>query len=418
MVNAVEQLGNRSALVLPSVAKLLKFGGVNSKFGGNMDLVGRFFDPPKASFFLFGPRGTGKSTFLRQVFPDALWLDLLDPALLRQVLARPEHLRQLVEGAPQLNTVVIDEIQKAPGLLDVIHALIEQRPGLRFVLTGSSARKLKRTGADLMAGRALLHSLHPFMAAELGPAFSLERALRDGLLPLVWSAPDAAATLRAYAALYIQEEVMAESLVRNVGDFSRFVEVISFSHGSVMNISNVARECAVGRKAVEAYVQIVEDLLLAFRLPVFTRRSRRQLTRQPKFYYCDTGVFRSLRPAGPLDRPAEIDGAALEGLVAQHLRAWTAYTPGRNDLYFWRTSAGREVDFVLYGDVGLHAFEVKHAARVSRADLSGLRAFADEYPQARLTLLYRGAETLNVDGIICRPVEAFLAALSPGSLPG
>ena len=320
-------------------------------------------------------------------------------------------------GTRQLRTVVIDEIQKAPGLLAGVHALIEQQPSLRFVLTGSSARKLKRTGVDLMAGRALLHSLHPFMGAELGPAFSLDRALRDGLLPLVWAAADAPATLRAYAALYIQQEVMAESLVRNVANFSRFVEVISFSHGSVLNISNVARECAVGRKAVEAYVQIVEDLLLAWRLPVFTRHSQRQLTRQPKFYYCDTGVFRSLRPTGPLDRPAEIDGAALEGLVAQHLRAWTAYTPGRNDLYFWRTSAGREVDFVLYGDVGLQAFEVKNAGRVSRADLSGLRAFGDEFPQASLTLLYRGSEALKIDGIVCRPVEAFLGALSPGSLP-
>ena len=402
---------------LPKTSRLSKFGGVTSKFRGNMDLVSRFFDPPQTSFFLFGPRGTGKSTFLRPVFPEALWLDLPDPVTRRQLVARPERLRQLVEGAPQFDTVVIDEIQKAPALLDVVHALIEQRPALRFVLTGSSARKLKHTGVDLLAGRALLHSLHPFMGGELGTAFSLDRALRDGLLPLVWSADDAPATLRAYAALYIQEEVMAEGLVRNVGDFSRFVEVIAFSHGSVLNISNVARECAVGRKAVEGYVQILEDLLLAFRLPVFTRRSRRAPTRQPKFYYCDAGVFRSLRPAGPLDRPAEIDGAALEGLVAQHLRAWIAYTAGRNDLFFWRTGAGREVDFVLYGDAGLHAFEVKNADRVSRSDLAGLRAFGDEFPQANLTLLYRGTEAVAIDNIRCRPVEVFLGSLSPGHLP-
>lgn len=382
-----------------------------------MDLVGRFFTPPKSSFFLFGPRGTGKATFLRQAFPGAVWLDLLDPATLRQVVARPERLRQLLTGVPGADTVVVDEVQKAPQLLDVVHGLIEERPSLRFVLTGSSARKLKRTGADMMAGRALLHTLHPFRAGELGPAFSLDRALQEGTLPLVWSALDPAATLRAYAALYIQEEVMAESLVRSVGDFSRFVEVIAFSHAGVLNLANVARECAVGRKAVEAYVQILEDLLLAFRLPVFTRRARRQSTRQPKFYYADTGVFRSLRPAGPLDRPSEIDGAALEGLVAQHLRAWVAYTGGRNELSFWRTRSGLEVDFILYGDAGLQAFEVRNAGRISGSDLSGLRAFVDEFPQASACLLYRGSESLAIDGIRCRPVVPFLLALSPGRLP-
>ncbi|MFS6826041.1 ATP-binding protein [Cyanobium sp. ATX-6F1] len=324
-----------------------------------MAAVQRCLQEPAGSFFLFGPRGTGKSTWLRQVHGTAYWLDLLNPEAQRLHQARPERLRERLAAEPTISTVVIDEVQKVPALLDVVHSLVEERPGLRFVLTGSSARKLRRGSWNLLAGRLVAASMHPFLASELGAAFSLERALRIGLVPLVLEAADPEQTLRAYTSLYLREEVQAEALVRDLGGFARFLEGISFSHGSTLNLSAVARECQVGRKTVESYLGILEDLLLAFRVPVFSRRAQRQLVAHEKFFYFDAGVFRSLRPAGPLDAPAEIEGMALEGLVAQHLRAWMAYRGSIDKLFYWRTKAGREVDFVVYGPESFAALEVE-----------------------------------------------------------
>jgi predicted AAA+ superfamily ATPase len=309
---------------------------------------------------------------------------------------------------------VIDEVQKAPELLDVVHGLIEDGAGPRFILTGSSARKLRRAGVDLLAGRAILRFLHPFMAAELGPRFDLEEALRLGLLPLVWDADQPLEVVRAYVALYLREEVQLEGAVRKLGSFSRFLEAISFSHGAVLNLAEVARECAVSRKTVEGYLGVLEDLLLAFRLPVFSRRARRQLTSHPKFYWFDAGAFVSIRPTGPLDRPEEIAGAAFEGLIAQHLRAWNDYSGSEHQLGFWRTKAGLEVDFVIYGPLGFWAMEVKHGATVRSKDLKGLRAFREDYPEAAAMLLYRGRESLEIDGIRCEPCASFLGRLKPG----
>jgi predicted AAA+ superfamily ATPase len=376
--------------------------------------VRRFFQAPATHFFLFGPRGTGKSTWLRGAYPDALWVDLLRPEVHRQLAARPERLRELVAGNPGKTVVVIDEVQKAPILLDVVHDLIERRAGPLFVLTGSSARKLKREGVDLLAGRALLRSLHPFMAAELGARFDLRSALTWGLVPLVWSSGEPEEVLSAYVGLYLKEEVQIEGLVRRFEGFALFLEAVSFSHGAVLNVSGVARECQVSRKTVEGYLEILGDLLLAFQVPVFTKRAQRNLTTHPKFFWFDAGVFRALRPAGPLDRPEEIAGAALEGLVAQHLRAWIDYSGEDYALSFWRTKAGTEVDFVVYGRRGFWALEVKHSASVRPADLRGLKAFRADYPEAGLRLLYRGDEALEVDGIPCLPCDTFLRRLVPG----
>jgi len=378
-----------------------------------MDAIGRFLGPPKGSFFLFGPRGTGKTTWLRRRFPDALWLDLLDPEAQRRFLGHPEELRDLVLGSERGRAVVIDEVQKAPVLLDVVHGLMESQ-GTVFALTGSSARKLRRTGVDLLAGRAVLRTMPPFMAGELGASFSLERALVEGMLPLVWGADERADVLRSYVALYLREEVQAEGMVRDLGSFSRFLEAASFAHAGVLNISNMARECGVGRKAAEGYVEIMEDLLLAYRLPAFQRRAARAVTSRPKLYIFDAGVYRSLRPTGPLDRLSEIDGGALEGLVAQHLRAWVSLTPTEHKLYFWRTPSGTEVDFVAYGELGMWAIEVKNADVVRRSDLKALRTFRADYPECMALLLYRGSERRRVDDVLCLPVDEFLRQLRPG----
>jgi predicted AAA+ superfamily ATPase len=384
-----------------------------------MKPVVRFFKDPGQSFFLFGPRGTGKSTWIHQAHPDALLVDLLRPESHRAFSARPERLRDVLEGNPRRGPVVIDEVQRVPALLSVVHALIEEKRHPRFILTGSSARKIKRADVDLLGGRALLRTMHPFMASELGDRFRLAEALRRGTVPLVVASPLPEETLQGYVSLYIEQEVKTEGLVRNMGTFARFLEAITFSHGSVLSVSNVARECEAERNTVEGYISILEDLLLAFRVPVFSKRAKRALASHPKFYLFDAGVFRSLRPRGPLDRPEEIEGGALEGLVAQHVRAWNAYRGERNALYYWRTRSGVEVDLILYGEDGLWAIEVKNSSRIDSRDLRPLRTFSEDYPECKPVLLYRGEERLKVDGVSCIPCEEFLRNLHPRrAIPG
>lgn len=377
-------------------------------------MFARLYRPPAASYFLFGPRGTGKSTWLQARYGGALWIDLNDPEDTRFYAAAPERLRATIAANPRKRPIVIDEVQRVPELLPVVHQLIELDKSLVFVLTGSSARKLRRTGVDLLAGRAVLTTMHPFLAAEMGDSFDLDQALTLGTLPLIVDAEDPPNTLRTYAALYVREEVQAEGLVRNVGGFSRFLDAVSFSHGAVLNASNVARECQVERKVVTGYLGVLQDLLLAFTLPVFTRRARRRMSAHPKFYLVDAGVFRSLRPVGPFDRPEELAGAALEGLVAEHLRTWIAYANTRDTLSYWRTRSGSEVDFVLYGESGLYALEVKNSSTLHPGDLNGLRAFAQDYPEATPVLLYRGRRVLE-RGILCLPCDSFLRSLTPRS---
>lgn len=344
-------------------------------------------------------------------------VDLLDPATLRGLAACPERLREMVHGAPAVECIVIDEVQKLPGILEVVHALIEERTGKDFVLTGSSARKLRRSGVNLLGGRAGRLSLHPFMAAELGEAFSFESALRHGMLPVVVDSPDPEFQLRAYGGLYLKEEVQAEGLVRNIGSFARFLEVMSYSHGAVLNLANVSRECAVKRPTLEGYLAVLEDLLLGWRLPVFTRRAKRELASHPKFYFFDTGVFRAHRPQGPLDEVSEIEGPALEGLVAQHLRAWCDYSSGNHSLSYWQTRSAVEVDFVVYGESGLYAMEVKNTRNIRQQDLAGLKAFGADYQKCRRALVYRGTRRLVVDDILCLPAEDFLRSLKPDEPP-
>ena len=384
----------------------------------------RFLRPHAGHFFLLGPRGTGKSTWLRTVFPDALVVNLLDPREEREYLARPERLGDLVRGRDDLDVLIVDEVQKVPALLDVVHQLIEDRgrgpgrsrgrPGPRFILTGSSARKLKRSGVDLLAGRATMLSMHPFMAREIGSGFRMDRALLTGMLPVIWDSKEPQEALNAYAGLYVREEVQFEGLARRMSSFVRFLEAISFSHGTQMNLADVSRECETPRATIDGYLSVLEDLLLAYRLPVFTRRAKRQVSSHPKFYWFDVGLFRAFRPKGPLDRPEEIAGAALEGLVAQHLRAWVAYSRRDATLSFWRTRAGNEVDFVVYGRDAFTAIEVTSASRIRPKDLSGLRSFGEDYPEATRVLLYRGRDRLRLDGILAMPVEEYLRSVDPG----
>ena len=219
--------------------------------------------------------------------------------------------------------------------------------------------------------------------------------------------------LPGYSTLYLEQEVQAGGLTRNVGAFARFLEAMSFSHGAVLNATAVSRECEIERRTVVNYIDILEDLLLGFRLPVFERRAKRKTVSHPKFYYFDSGVYRSIRPRGPLDSGPEIHDAGLEGLVAQHLRAWVDYTRGRHELACWRTRGSSEVDFVVYGEMGFYAIEVTNSRRVDKPDLRGLRAFLDDYPEAEAALIYRGEERRRIDGIWCIPAQEFLPGIEP-----
>ena len=373
-----------------------------------MKTIKRNISIPENSFFLFGPRGTGKSTLLKQLFKDALYIDLLQYDVFTTYTTHPEHLQSVVDAPHGKKFVIIDEIQKVPELLNQIHALIEQRKDLLFIMTGSSARKLKKAGTNLLAGRAYKKTMHPFTASELGEHFVLEEALETGLIPVVFASKKRKDALKSYVELYLREEIMMEGLTRNVGNFSRFLEAISFSHGSQLNITNVARECLVERKTVESYIQILDDLMIGYKLPLFTKRAKRLLSSHPKFYFYDTGLYRALRPAGPLDTPAEIGGAALEGLVFQHLRAYIDRQNSDVKLSFWRTKSGNEVDFILYGESLFTAIEVKSSANIRPSDLNGLTSFGEDYNMAKKILLYRGKELLKRKGISIIPIELFL----------
>jgi predicted AAA+ superfamily ATPase len=341
-------------------------------------------------------------------------INFLDDHTLQTYLAHPDRLRQVVNAHPNVRDFVIDEVQLAPAVLNTAHLLIEEKRNIRFVFTGSSARKLKRSGVNLLAGRAILSHFHPFMAGEMGNQFSLERALAEGLVPLIVQSATPKDTLAAYISLYIKEEVYSEGLVRRLDHFTRFLEAAALSHTTVLNLNNIAREAQISRKMAENYISILEDLLLGFRLPVFSLRAKRETIYHTKFFLFDAGVFRYLRPRGPLDIATELDGAALEGLVAQHLRAWIDYSRQDSTLFFWRTRSGLEVDFVVYGDNRFWAIEVKNSATIHPQDLRGLAAFGEDYPESERLLLYRGTDTLLINGIRCQPVSEFLLGLRPG----
>jgi predicted AAA+ superfamily ATPase len=306
-------------------------------------------------------------------------------------------------------------VQKIPKILDVVHELIEQKRNIQFILTGSSSRKLRRGGVNLLAGRALWKNFHPFIGYELKDAFDLEIALKTGMIPLIWDSSLKEEKLQSYVDLYIQEEVKAEALVRNIGEFSRFLQAIAYSHGSILNLTNISRECEVSRKTLDLHLQILKDLLLGYTIPVFETRAKRETTMHPKFYFFDPGVFRVLKKQGFLDLSTEAEGAALEGLVAEHLRCWIDFQKDKHELYFWRTRAGLEVDFIIYGPRVFCAVEVKNGRNIAPNDLRGLKEFQKDYPEASLMLLYRGKEKIKKDGILCAPVDDFLREMDPSA---
>lgn len=356
----------------------------------------------KNSVLLFGPRATGKTTWALNYYPDALKFDLLDSETYKELLARPNRLGDYIP--PNFKgQVLIDEIQRIPELLNEVHRLIESRK-LVFVLTGSSARKLRRKGHNLLAGRALSYHMHPLTALEMKDDFSVERALVRGTLPMAQH-DDYEKYLHTYVQTYLEQEILQEGLTRNLSAFSRFMEVASLSQGQVLNVSNVAREAGIERSVVTGYFEILRDLLIGYFLPPFTKKAKRRLISHPKFYYFDPGVYRAIRPTGPYDMPGELGGVSLETLVHQQINAVNDLLELGYKMYYFRTSTGVEVDFVLYGKNGIKAIEVKATERFQDNMLDGLKKFRADYPEAKLFLLYGGERKLFVDDVTVLPIQ-------------
>jgi predicted AAA+ superfamily ATPase len=312
---------------------------------------------------------------------------------------------------PEENScIIIDEVQKIPELLDEVHRLIEQKQ-VTFILTGSSARKLRQKGVNLLAGRALKLAMHPLTAEELGDHFTLEHSLQYGHLPCAYTEADPQAYLHSYVQTYLKEEVQQEGLTRNLGTFARFLEAASFSQGNILNVAEIARDCSVERKTVENFFTILEDLLIGYRLPIFTKRAKRKMVKHPKFYFFDVGVYRTIRPQGPLDSPEEIEGPALETLFLQEAKAINDNHHLHYDISYWHTSNNMEVDFILYGKRGFKAYEIKRSQHISSKTLRGLKAFMKDYPQAECHLLYGGKERLTINGIHIHPFDEYIKHL-------
>lgn len=362
-----------------------------------------------SSIMLFGPRGTGKTSWIKANLPEALYLDLLDYHTYAPLAANPGRLENLIP--PNFtNWIAIDEIQKIPDLLNEVHRLIEHKK-LKFLLTGSSARTLRRSGVNLLAGRALRYNMHPLVMQEFPDQFQLEQVMQYGLLPAVITHAEPRKFLETYVQTYLREEVLQEGLTRNLGSFARFLEIASFSQGQVLNVAEIARELALNRLTVANYFDILDDLLLSTRLSPFTQRAKRKMIAHQKFYFFDIGVYKVLRPMGPLDSAAEADGAGLETLFLQSLSAINDYFELQYKIYFWRTQAGDEVDFVIYGPNGLYAFELKRSATITSKSLKGLKTFGEDYPEAQLYIVFSGKQKEYYGNITAIPLTEILLEL-------
>ncbi len=358
------------------------------------------------SLFLLGPRQTGKSFLVRRVLGDARVYNLLESDVFLELSRRPSRLREEPSGASRL--VVIDEIQKLPGLLDEVQFLIEERK-IRFLLTGSSARKLRRGGANLLGGRAATATLHPFVSKEI-PDLDLARALNFGLLPPIYFSDHPEADLADYAGTYLREEIAAEGLTRNIPAFSRFLEVAALCSGQQINFTKISNDAQVARTTVQEYFEILKDTLLAYELCAWQKSVKRKPVQVHKFYFFDLGVARHLRGGGPLPEKSQEFGWAFEGFIFHELRTYADYRMGqaRESLHYWRSKSGFEVDFILADHT---AVEVKSSRNVSRQDLAGLRALAEERNLKRFVCVSLETRRRDVEGCEIWPWRLFLQAL-------
>ena len=375
---------------------------------------------PRTAFFLFGPRGTGKSTWIRTTLPEAFVVNLLEPDTMLLYERDPAHFRREVLAQPRQRWIVVDDVQRAPGLLDQVHWLTEEKGYKRFALTGSSARRVKRGAANLLAGRAVVRNLFPLTTGETGASAPIRQLLRFGSLPMSVTARDDAQRedfLRAYVTTYLTEEIKAEALVRNLGSFSRFLAVAALSAGQTTNVSSLARDAGVSREAARGYFDVLVDTLIGTWLPAYRPRAKVKEVGLPRFYWFDAGVLNAA--AGGFDQPLPADwqGALLAHLVFHEIRSHLHYAGVRGSLAYWRTPSGSEVDFVWWHGSTRVAIEVKHGRQYRPEYRKGLAALLGSMKAASY-IVYLGDRALDVDGTRVLPIDTFLRRLHAGEILG
>lgn len=335
--------------------------------------------------FLFGARQTGKSTLLRERFPKAVYIDLLKSDVRIRFRQHPEEFRESLLRYPPGTLVIVDEVQKVPDLLDEVHWLMVNKE-LWFILSGSSARKIKKAGVNQLGGRAIPETLYPLVSAEI-PDFDLERAVRNGMIPRHYMVADARNRMKAYIELYLKEEIIEEAIVQNVDDFIRFMEVAAIMDGEILNYENIAGDCGVSANTVKAYYKILKDTLLGFEVPAYRKVIKRKLYKSPRFYYFDVGIANYLTNRFSLAPRTPEYGHAFEHLVMQEIVAYLGYTDSPEELTYWHTYENLEVDAVI-GDARV-SIEIKSTDHVDRGDKKGLTEFAKEHPDTRQILVSR-----------------------------
>jgi uncharacterized protein len=362
----------------------------------------------RKSVFLFGPRQTGKSSFIRSTYPEALSYNLLEVDTFRTLSRNPQLLRQEITSNNKL--VVIDEVQLLPELLNEVQLLIEERQ-VKFILTGSSARKLRRKGVNLLGGRATWKQLYPLVSSEIGTEFDLNRALSYGLLPSIYLSSNPTADLKDYIELYLREEIANETSIRQLPAFSRFLDIIALNNGQLINYNEVGNDAQVAPTTVREYCKVLEDTLIISRLPSFKEVKKRKPIAKEKFYFFDIGVARYLQGRSRLINEGDEFGNALESLIYQELRSYCSYITGE-DLTFWRTTGGLEVDFLLSTHT---AIEVKSTTNVTLKDLKGLLALKEEGIFSRYLLISRDNRRRIINDITVIPVKDFFTELWSGA---
>lgn len=372
----------------------------------------KFIGAGNESLFLWGARQTGKSTLLKAMFPDSLYFDLLQTDVFERFHKAPFQLREILQLNQQPGPVIIDEIQKIPALLDEVHWLIVNK-GVRFILSGSSPRKIIRSGANLLGGRALRYELYPLTSAEI-PDFDILRALNNGLLPRHYLAENPERIISAYIGSYLQDEILAEARIRKVALFSRFLEAAAFSNGEMVNFTNIASDCGVSIPTVREYFQILEDTMCGRFLPSFQKRPKRRVILAPKFYFFDIGVANYLLKRGKIVHGSEAFGSAFEHFIYLELLAHSHYSGLNYPIYYWRTASKIEIDFVL-GDHEI-SIEVKSTTNANPRHTKGLDSFSDEYTVKKQILVTNDSFPRQMGNTLVLPWKDFLGQLWSGQI--
>ncbi|NOT38269.1 MAG: ATP-binding protein [Saprospiraceae bacterium] len=379
-----------------------------------MDLfINRFLELKGQHCMIIGPHGIGKSNYLKIKFPNSLSIDLSNEDNLIKFKRNVLSFEKLVLSNPDRKHIVIDELQKLPALVPVIHKLIALRTGQRFLFSASSIRNLKREDDSLLGESVIKQSMHPFMVSEINAEIEIEELVKSGMMPVCFYKEEKEIFLDAYINQYLEAEVIGGSLIRKVEPFKRFVQHVSLIHGSVLNISKIAKACNVERKTVESYIDLIQEINLGYVINVFDNNAKRRLSGHPKFYFIDSGIYQVFKRKSKEAQSETEKDPAIEGFISQHLSAWIAYSFTDTKLFFWRSQRGLEVHFILHGQSEFSAIHVINSIEVKAGDLRGLKEFRKEHPEAYRFLLYRGSKKYIDSGILIVPIDEFLQKLHP-----